>query len=136
MRRRDTVRQGIEIADRLQTRYAPTLRRITLQEPYREGRDDDRRQTAWDALRELRHEDTYQQREHTDTECPPVHMHMLRVEDPFIDEVCRHILQTHAEEIIHLRTEDRQRDTCRETHDNRVGHKLDHITQMRQTHQY
>ena len=51
---------------------------------------------------------------------------MLRVVDPFIDEVSRYVRQTQTEEIIHLRREDRYCDTRRETYDNRVGNELDH----------
>ena len=127
MRSRDAVRQRVQVADRLHTRYAPGGRRVGLQKPYNESGKHDSRQTAGDTLRDLRHKDTQQQREDTDAECPPVHLKMLGVENPFIDEVRRHVRQTHAEEIIHLCGEYRQRDTGCETHDDGVGNELDHI---------
>ena len=134
MRCRDTVRQFIQIADRLQTRHTPCLRRITLQQPYRERCQDDRHQRTGESPRHVWHADTDQQREHTDSHCPPVHAEMLRIEDPLVDEISRHVRQAQTEEIVHLRAEDRQRDTCREANNNRVWHELDHRSQLRQTH--
>ena len=61
-------------------------------------------------------------------------MKMPAVVDPFVNEVRRHIRQPQTEEIIHLRTEDRQRYTCRKTHNHRVRHELNDRSQMRHTH--
>ena len=61
-------------------------------------------------------------------------MKMPAVVDPFINEVRRHIRQPQTEEIIHLGAEDRQRYTCRKTHNHRVRHELNDRSQMRHTH--
>ena len=62
-------------------------------------------------------------------------MKMPAVVDPFVDKVRRHIRQAQTEEIIHLGTEDRQRDTRREAYYHRVRHELNHRSQMRYAHQ-
>ena len=61
-------------------------------------------------------------------------MKMPAVVYPFINEVRRHVRQPQTEEIVHLRTEDRQRDTCRKTYYHRVRHELNHRSQMRHAH--
>ena len=60
---------------------------------------------------------------------------MMEIEDPFVDEVRRHIGQSETEEIIHLGREDRDCNTGSETDDNGVGHELNHRPETRKTHE-
>ena len=59
------MRQFIQIADGLDTVYTPRSGCERLQQPHREGSEDNRHQTTGDTFGELWHEDANQQREYT-----------------------------------------------------------------------
>ena len=61
--------------------------------------------------------------------------HILKITNPFVDEVGRHLLNTEAEQIIHLCRENRQGDTAGKTNNHWVWHKFDDVSQFKHTYQ-
>ena len=60
---------------------------------------------------------------------------MLSIANPFIDEIGRNTLNIHTEKVVHLGRKNGERNTRRETYDNRIWNKLDDITQFEYTHE-
>ena len=52
-----------------------------------------------------------------------------------MDKIRRHTLYIHTKEVVHLRRENGQRNTCREAHDHRIRHKLNDTAQFEHTHE-
>ena len=132
VRHRNTRRQLVQIADGLDGSHPAEL----AQEINSHCHHHDSHQRTRHLLRDLRSEDDDEQAQQTHTQRPEINMaEVLEITNPFMYEVSRHILDAQAEQIVHLRGEDRQRDTARETHDHRVRDELDDATQVEETHE-
>ena len=60
---------------------------------------------------------------------------MLYVSNPFLNEVRRHLVHLHAQQVFDLRGEDGDSDTAGESYDNGVGNVLDDGAQTEHTQQ-
>ena len=60
---------------------------------------------------------------------------MLSIAHPFVNKIGRNTLDIHTEKVVHLGRKNGERNTRRETYDNRIWNKLDDITQFEYTHE-
>ena len=131
------LRRGDRRWELVQVSYCRDVCHVSesLQQPYKEGDNNDGDEGTRYLLRDFRAISNDEKADNANAESPPVDMcHILEVAYPFFYEVGRHLLNTKAEQVVHLCREDGEGDTGCEAYDNRIRHELDDITQLEHTY--
>ncbi len=97
--RRQARRQFVEVADSLDGIDTG----IGFEQPAYERHDDDGEERTRNLLRHARSEHDDKDAHDTDAECPPVDVaYIIKVANPLLDEIRRHLLDAETEQVVHL----------------------------------